>query len=336
MKLRTLRCRSWPLLVLLLLAAPPALADDAADTATARALGIEGVTLANAGNCNDAIEKLERAEKLHHAPTTATRLGECEIETGSLVRGTERLQRVIREPLPANAHAAFTSAVARAHKVLEAALPRLATLRIGVRAPVGTRLTIAVDDEPTSDAILDSDRPIDPGSHTIKVTAEGFLPATVSASLDEGQARSVVLELLRDPNARPAAHAGAGAAADGGAFPHETSGSKAPAIVAFGVGALGLGAGIYGAVVVDQKTSSLANGCDANKVCPAEMQRDISDAKSWATVSTVGFVTAGAGAAIGLVLLLVSGSSAASSPPATGMRVRPVVGATSVGVNGVF
>jgi hypothetical protein len=313
-------------------ASAPASADDAADTASARTLGIEGVTLANAGNCRDAIEKLERAEKLHHAPTTATRLGECEIETGKLVRGTERLQRVIREPLPPNAHAAFATAVARAHKVLESTLPRLATLRIAVAAPPGTRLSMTVDDEPTSDAIVDTDRPVDPGTHTIKVSAEGFLTSTVSASIEEGQTKSVSVELHADPNA-PLKGAGADAA-PGAPLAAETKGSKVPAILAFGVGAIGLGVGIYGAVVVDRKTTTLSTNCDANRVCPTDLQGDIRDAKTWATVSTAGFVTAGVGTALGVVLLLVSGSSA--KPARTGLRLRPTVGTTSAGIDGVF
>ncbi|MDB4934452.1 MAG: hypothetical protein JWP87_1424 [Labilithrix sp.] len=314
-------------------------ADEAADTATARALGVEGVTLANAGNCKEAVPKLERAEKLHHAPTTATRLAECEIERGFLVRGTERLQRVIREPLPANAHAAFGAAVVRARKVLETTLPRVAALRIEVDAPPGTRLSMTVDDEPTSDAVVDTDRPIDPGTHTIKVSAEGFLSSSVTESLDEGQTKSVRLELRPDPNARAAAvRARAGLRNDGGAG-LGTAGadalpSKVPAVLAFGVGAIGLGLGIAGAVIVDQKESRLSTNCDANKVCGQALQSELSDAKTWATVSTAGFVAAGVGTVTGIALLLFSGGSPVA--PATGARVRPSVGATSVGIDGVF
>lgn len=324
---------SLPLAATALLVAMPASADEAADTASARSLGIEGVTLANAGNCKEAVEKLDRAEKLHHAPTTATRLGECEIELGKLVRGTERLQRVIREPLPPNAHAAFTAAVARAHKLLETTLPRIATLRITVAAPPGTKVSMTVDDEPTSDAALDTDRPIDPGMHVVKVSADGFFTSAVAASLDEGQNKSVAVELRVDPNARRETRAPGAALVSSPA--HEAPRSKVPAIVAFGLGAVGLGAGIYGAVVTDQKAGSLSSGCDAQKVCPPEMQRDIRDAKTWATVSTVGFVTAGAGAATGLLLLLWSGGGSSSTSRA-GVQVRPNVGATSVGVDGVF
>lgn len=315
-----------------------AAADEAGDTANARALGIEGVTLANAGRCAEAVEKLERAEALHHAPTTATRLGECEIELGKLLRGSERLQRVVREPLGPDARGAFALAVARAHKVLEATLPRLARLRITVAAPIGTRLAISVDGEAISAAVLDTDRPIDPGTHTIRVAAAGFLPTAVAESLDEGQSKSVALALHADPNAPALAarHTFEPApSARGPAMAAESSRSKVPAVLLLGAGALALGVGVAGAVIVDQKTSALSSGCDTNKVCPSSMRADLSAAKTWATVSTVGFIGGGALAATGLVLLLVA-PARSSTPAAAGVRVRPVVGVTSLGLDGVF
>ena len=313
-------------------------ADEAGDTANARALGIEGVLLANAGKCAEAIEKLERAEALHHAPTTATRLGECEIELGKLLRGTERLQRVVREPLGPDARGAFALAVARAHKALDATLPRVAKLRIAVKAPPGTRLAITVDGEAIADAVLDTDRPIDPGTHTIRVAADGFFPSTVTESLDEGQSKSVALALQADPNARAIAAGRVTMDAAPGTSGHpraaESSRSKVPAVLLMGTGALALGVGVAGAVIVDQKTRALSSGCDTNKVCPSSMQADLSAAKTWATVSTVGFIGGGALMTTGLVLLLLS--PATSSEPAAGARVRPVVGATSLGLDGVF
>src|SRR4051812_8989456 len=60
---------------------------DASVTAAARALAVEGVKLAQADRCGEAIDKLERAEKLHHAPIVLTRLGECYIKLGRLVEG---------------------------------------------------------------------------------------------------------------------------------------------------------------------------------------------------------------------------------------------------------
>ncbi|HSO37146.1 MAG TPA: hypothetical protein VLT33_31690 [Labilithrix sp.] len=316
------------------LVATPARADDAANTATARALGIEGVTLADGGKCREAIEKLERAEKLHHAPTTATRLAECEIEVGRLVSGTERLQRVVREPLPPNAHPAFAAAAARAQKDLEAALPRIATLRLSVKAPAGAKLTITIDDEPAPDAILDSNRRIDPGQHKIAVTAYGCRPAAATTVLEEGQTKALSLELQVDPNAPPEPRADL--AAREAVIPEAHAGSKVPAFIAFGVGAVGLGTGIAGAVTVASKSHALEGACDANRVCPNGSRSEIASAKQWATVSTVGFVTAGVGLVGGVVLLLASGAPSTPPPAPSGLRVRPALGMTSVGLDGVF
>jgi hypothetical protein len=319
----------------LFLLASTSLADEAADTATARSLGIEGVMLAEAGKCKEAIEKLERAEKLHHAPTTATRLAECEIATGKIVMGTERLQRVIREPLPPNAHPAFVAAVARAQKALAAALPRIATLRISVNAPPGAKLTLVIDDEPASEALLDTNRHIDPGIHQIEVRAPGYLPSFRSTALADGETKSVVLELHKDPNAQ--AHAAAPVLrVDSARTLTEAKPSKLPAILAFGLGAAGLGVGVYAATVVQRRSSLLERGCDSKRVCPPDLNPALDEAKTWATVSTAGFIAGGVGVASGIALLVLSGASSSSSAPKTKARLRPSFGATSVGLDGVF
>lgn len=330
------------------LVSPAAWADDAADTATARALGIEGVTLADAGKCKEAIPKLDRAEKLHHAPTTATRLAECEIDQGRLVAGTERLQRVVRERLPANAHPVSVASVAKAQKILDATVTRIPTLRLGVTVsgaavPPETKLAITIDDESVSDAIVETNRRIDPGSHRIVVRADGYHPTTLTVVFAEGETKSAVADLRVDPAAHAAA---APASTHEPAAVRTESPSKVPAILAFGAGAIGLGIGIYAATVVEDKSSVLSTQCDANRVCPDNLQSEITGAKRWATVSTVGFIAGGVGIASGIVLLVLESGGASSTRtgalPATKRaadprpRVRPQIGAAAVGLEGTF
>src|ERR1041384_4356676 len=83
----------------------PARAEEAsaAETAAARALAVDGLKLAQAGDCAGAAPKLERAEKLYHSAVVASRLGECYVSLGRLVEGTEILRRMLREPPPADA-----------------------------------------------------------------------------------------------------------------------------------------------------------------------------------------------------------------------------------------
>lgn len=332
---RRARCAAGAAAAALGLCAAPAFADDAADLATARIHGVEGINLADAGKCREAIEKLSRAETLHHAPTTAARLGECEIEVGKLVSGTERLNRVVREPLGPNPPAAFTTAVSRAQKVLDLALPRVATLRISLQVPPGAKFAVAIDGERVPGAVAEGLRQIDPGVHHVEVTAPGYLAASTDASLGEGETVGVNLELKPDPHG-----AAARAAAEGRPVGAEakSSGPGAGPFVAFGIGAAAIGLGVVSAVMVANKSSSLDEVCSPEKICPESSQSEIRDARTWATVSTVSFIAGGAGIVTGAVLLLTSGSSRASSKTVgqRSPRVQPVVGAGSVGLRGVF
>ncbi len=311
---------------------PLAFADEAADTAAARILGEDGLALADAGNCEKAIEKLDRADKLHHAATTAGRLGECEIQQGKLVAGTERLHRLIREGLPATAPAIFVDAVARARGVLDQNLPRIAMLRISVKARAGAKVTVSVDGDVLPDAVLDNDRPADPGTHTIRATAPGFISATKAVTLEEGGAKSVSLALEPDPRAVPVRPIETSISATP-QEPPRASTSPAPFIV-LGIGALGLATGIATGALVAVKSSDLEGSCGANKVCPTDKDSEISSAKTLATVSTVGFVVAGAGLGTGLILLLTRHGE--SSHASSAKALVPVIGPTYVGLTGGF
>ena len=308
----------------------PVRADEAADMSMARSLGVEGVLLADAGNCKDAIGKLARAEKLHHAPTTATRLGECEIEQGLLVAGTERLQRVVHEPLLPNAHPAFVSAVARARTALSRTLPRLASVRTQIGGARCTNAALAVDGEPVPEAAIDAERHIDPGTHRLRVTATGCYPFEATFDLAEGQAKTVDVLLRADPSAT--VHSGllTGAREVRSNDP-ERRGFVEPALVAFGLGAVGVGFGVAGGAIVASSTGSLDQSC-ANKVCPPAASAALERAKTWATVSTIGFVAAGALAATGITLLVVSPKTDGKQS----LRAQATFGLGTAGVSGQF
>lgn len=305
-----------------------AFADEATDIATARSLGQDGVMLADQGKCPQAIEKLARAEQLHHAPTTALRLAECEIEVGHLVAGTERLERLVREPLAASAPAAFTAAQTRARTVLVSAQPRIATLRVSVKAPAGTAYTVTVDDEPIPGAMVDADRPTDPGTRKLTATAKGFLPASAEVTLRDGEAGSAILTLSPDP------HAPVEPALTGRASPSSAGPARERSVlpwVALGVGVAGVALGAVSGGIVASKASTLDDQCP-DKRCPVGTRSSIDSASTWATVSTVSFVVGGAGLATGIVMLILGKPSGSAS---TG-GVRPLVGARHIGLEGRF
>ncbi|HET7541908.1 MAG TPA: PEGA domain-containing protein [Polyangiaceae bacterium] len=316
----------------------PSHADEAAENiAAARTLGIQGVQLADAGKCPEAIEKLTRAEALHHAPTILGRLGECQVNVGEVVAGTENLNMTVREVLPASAPKVFRDAQERAQKVLTAAMPKIAQLVIHV-TPANVKASVSVAGKPVPPALLGAERPTNPGAHQVTVSAEGYKPVQVTVTLAEGEHQEVTLQLEKDPNAvgaLPASTvAGAPPPVENPSPQPAAKKSKLPAFVAFGVGGAGLiVGGITGGLAL-----SKAGDCP-NKLC--ETQSDLDSAKTMATVSTIGFGVGIAGVAAGTILLLTSSSHSEKSARAQPARapkfaMQPWFGLTSAGVSGSF
>lgn len=325
-------------------AASPTTPDEqnAGDIAAARALGVEGVRAADAGDCNEAIDKLTRAEKLHHAVSTLARLGECQVTTGKLVEGTENLQKAIRETLPSNAPEAFVAAQERARKVLADAKPKIARLKIAVAAPPGTQLIVKVDGENVPAANLNTNRMVNPGEHVVEASAPGFLKATSKVKVAEGGSDSVAFTLEADPNApkvdpgAPAGAAGGTVGADHPASPARER-SHVPAYVAGGVGIVGLAVGAgFGFAAMSAK-SDLDKSCTTNKACPASSSDKLDSAKTYGTLSTVGFVVGAVGAVAAVTLYFVDfgGANGASTAKAGG-RLGAYVGPGSAGLRGSF
>ena len=313
-------------------------AEDAPENiAAARTLGIQGVQLADAGKCPEAIEKLQRAESLHHAPTILDRLGECQVAVGELVEGTENLNAVVREPLAANAPKVFHDAQDRAQKVLASATPKIAHLVIRI-TPAEAKASVAVGGKAVPDALIGSDRPTNPGTHEVTATAAGYKPASTTVTLTEGGHQDITLLLERDPNAvavvptTPTTPTGAG----GPVTPPEPAPahSNTPAYIVLGIGGAGLVVGgITGALAFGK-----ASDCP-NKVC--KTQSDLDSAKSMATVSTIGFGVGIVGVAVGTILLLTGSKSEAppaqaAAHPARQLAVQPWFGVNAAGLMGSF
>jgi hypothetical protein len=305
-----------------LLAPPSARAEDSSDaavTAAARALAVEGVKLAQTDHCAEALDKLERAEQLHHSPIVLAQLGECYVKLGRLVEGVECLRGVTREALPANQSDAMREAHARSKALLEATRGKIATLTISVDAP-NAEPSVSVDDKPVPVALLGAGRPTDPGEHSVTASAPGYLTAARRLTIGPGEEQTLTLALVMDPGAArsqtaaPMKHLDSSrtAAARTLASPPSAASDKptdqtsrlVPAYVAWAVGAVALGVGVGFGVAALGDQHQLRQRCPG-KLCSPE-QRDLLDtAHSDATVSTIGYAAAIGGAAIGSLLFFV-------------------------------
>jgi len=320
--------------VALIVAPSFARADDAADVAAARELATAGVLLADAGKCDEAIDKLARAEKLHHAPTILGRLGECQANVGKLVEGTENLQRAIREPLGAYPPAAFVQAIERAKKVLVVAEPKIARLTIHVEPEAAS---VTIDGVAVSQAVLGTARPMDPGAHVIEARAPKHKNSMMTVTLATSQVSSVTIKLepiseTAEPEPPPPKKIEAPPPPPKKVEPPPTSSSspaRTAATVSFVVGGVALVAGAtFGLFAVDRK-NALDREC-TDKKCPENMQDTLDAAQRWAALSTVGFVVSGAAIAAGGVLLLTAPSDTKHG------SVMPTIGFGTIGLRGEF
>jgi PEGA domain len=317
----------------------------ASDTAAARSLAVEGLKLAEAGHCAEAIDKLTRAERLRHAPIVLGRLGECEVMRGRLVDGTEMLRRVLREPSPPNPSAPLLKARERAQAALDAATPRIAALIVSVRGPREDGALVTIDGQPISSALLGADRPTDPGEHVVEVEATGFLKATRRVTLAPGEKRGVAVELVPDPKAAIAIGAPPPRAivpapreqesapateARGGEEPR--SPRRAPAYAFWLLGGAAIGVGTAFGVVAWKGKRDLDGVCTAN-VCPAASQDRLDSAMRAADISTVALGIGAAGIALGTILFATAGSR--SNSDAGAPRARRARAWLGIGAGGI-
>jgi hypothetical protein len=331
----------------------------AADTAAARDLAIEGMKLADSERCGQAIDKLDRAEKLRHSPIVLGRLGECRIQVGKFVEGIEDLQRLLHESPPPNPPANLSKARERAQAALDAAKPNLAYLAISVSGP-NENVTVTIDGQPVSSLLLDRERPTDPGEHVVEATAAGYNKATRRLAISAGERQEVALKLTPDPQAQAAApvnatNATASKPADEviGAKPAVTtprpvataqqdkavepgsSGGRTLSYVLMGAGtAIVATGGVFGYLALNDK-HNLDGQCPNNSCAPSS-KGTLDAANRKATVATV-LGGSGAGVlALGAIIYFASGSSEKERPPTASVDAHAYVGLGQAGVVGSF
>lgn len=323
MRLRPLTPLLFVAVLLAPLAASAQVAD--ADRATARALAEEGQDALEKKGWAVAADRFRRADAIVHAPTLLLGLGRAQVGLGRLVAAHETLSRIVREGVAPGAPPVFAVAVADAARDLDSLARRIPTLIIvvkGARAP-----SVTIDGAVVPAAALGARRPVDPGKHVIRATAEEHAAGEATVTLVEGKAEVVTIELatLVTPLSAAPPPLSPNAARS------SLSGQQVGGIVALGAGAAGLvlGAVTGGLAVSRQRT--LAGKCDGAS-CPASAQADIDAYHTMGLVSTVGFVAGGVAAAGGVILLL----TAPKARPPLDARIAPVVGPGYLGFEGRF
>jgi len=319
---------------------PQARAQSDADRATARSLGQEGQQAFESKDYATAEDRFRRADKMVHAPTLVLGLARALAAESKYVEAQESYNRIIREGLPPGASDVFKHALDEAKKEVDAVTTKVGAVTITVKAAGGADIPdpqVVLDEHPINSASLGVRRAIDPGAHVLRATADGYKPGELKFSMTEGGSADEPLTLEKDLSAPPVAAVPATTAApaavastDMGPPPPSKARKIAP-WVAFGVGGAGLVVGGITGIVAMSKHSTLSGECKPDCSSPTA-QSDLSSYHTIGAISDVGFIVAGAGAAVGVILLVTQPKAA----PTTGLRVTPVIGLGSLGVTGSF
>lgn len=319
------------------------------DIAQARQLGHQAQAAYDAGNYAESEKLWAAARNLYPvAPTLTLGLARTQAKLGKVVAAQENYNKIIREwsshssPPPA-----FAAALEAAKSEVGAVSAKVANVVITVDGAQSPNVTI--DGQPVPVAALGLKRPVDPGSHTVRAEATGYKPAETTFQVPDGGNAEATLKLEKSSDAAVAAAPATGAQpitqpSDGQKPADVTvdtgkggSSNKTLAVVALGVGGVGLAVGAVTGILAMGKHGDLESACP-NGTCPSDRQSDVDSYKTMGAISTVGFIVGVVGVGAGAVLWLTAPKETAANknPRYAGAKVTPYLGLGSAGVTGTF
>ncbi len=204
-----------------------AMAQSAADKATARQLATEGIQLFQQSRYGEALDKLERAQALFDAPVHLVYIARCQVKQNKLIDAAENYRRLIRTQLGPDAPAAFRDAVASGREELTQIEPQIPSLRLLITPADAKDLQIKIDEQVVPSAVVGVDRPMNPGQHVIAVAAVDYAPTEKKIELRPGTKDVLSIQLVPQPGATVPEEPGAAGSGSGAAASKAASGESA-------------------------------------------------------------------------------------------------------------
>ena len=245
-----------------------------------------------AGKLDASLAHLLEAHRTYPTPITGLELGRAYMLLGKLVEARDTLESVARiAPRPGES-ARAGSARAEAAGIaagLGDKIPRI-VFRRGGAAPA-----VTVDGAPVSN--LDVPFLLDPGPHTI-----AWDGTSKAVTLAEGHAITVELSA---PSIAPAPAASPPIATSPAPAGTARGSTRAPFWIAVGLTGAATAVGAVSGVVALGDANTARPGCPGGQ-CQPSVHGPADAAKTWSTVSTASFVTAGVLGVASVVLFLVT------------------------------
>ncbi|HSY24139.1 MAG TPA: PEGA domain-containing protein [Polyangiaceae bacterium] len=284
-----------------------------------------GVELSDDGDWRAALIEFERAYAIAPNFRVLYDIGQCRFQLHDYPGALAALQRYLTEGgdlVPPDRRSAVDTDV-------QSLKGRVAFLHL-VTPQAGAKIT--VDDAVVGETPLASPLPVSVGRHKVAASKPGFRDVVRYVDVAGEETADVPLDLeVVAPTVTPTPDL---AIVDSPARPARSR-PIAPAVVAFGVAAVGVGVGTYFGVTALQNKHDLDAACDHGS-CPGSSRPLFDDAQRNALWSSVGFGAAIVGAGAGAAYLLFFPRGESSSKPTPSADFRVVVGPGSIGARGAF
>jgi hypothetical protein len=278
--------------------------------AAAEALFNEARTLIGAGQVEEGCKKLEASQRLDPGTGTLLHLADCYEKLGRTASAWARFREAASHAARDGRADWETIAKTRSAEIE----PKLAKLRID--APAGVVVKRDGDEIPA--AALGTALPIDPGEHMVTASAPGKKSWSRRVSASPSAVALVTVPALEDDGASSEQRATPEASTSDG------SALRTVGYVAGGLGIVGLAIGTVSGLSAASKNSRSKDICPNSGVCADEGARTANDeARSAATISTLGFVAGGALLAGGVALVLLAPSSSSPSRASARLAASP-------------
>ncbi|WP_437781188.1 hypothetical protein [Sorangium sp. So ce1097] len=301
------------------------------DPTLAQTLFEEGRRLMEAKSYAEACPKLAESQRLRPGTGTLLNLALCNEALGR----TATAWGQFKEALFASKKEGNAAREAFAQEHISALEPRLSKIQLNAESTPG--LLIRVDGNDIPAAALGTPIPIDPGTHEVEATAQGYSVWSTTVQVgDSADLKAIAIPKLQPAPAPETTAAPPAPAPPAGAGRGEGLRTAGFVIGGAGVAVLGVGA-VFGVLAAGQASDAERDqALCPNKQCTPQGRKEISAAETKALVSTIGVGVGIAALGAGAILVLTSGPARTEGARAAGgpvqARVVPLLGPDGGGV----
>jgi len=230
-----------------------------------------------------ALESFRQADAIMRVPTTGFEVAKTQQTMGQLIEARATVDAILKLPINPSDPPPFAEARAKADALGKELDKQIPQLKISVKT-TGTA-TVTIDDAPV--ASLETPTRVNPGKHVVLAKADDT-EARKEITVAAGETKEVELRLGGPSNAAPVEPK------------PEKKGLPTLSLIGFGVGAAGLVVGTVTGIMAISAEGDIADKCQGTR-CGTDVESDLDSAKTKATISTIGFIVAGVGVAVGVV-----------------------------------